>query len=243
MLKFFSEVVSLPRVPASIPVYKTLHEDAQHVQRHLVLTTFRQDEVGVLLGRLNEKVVHRLDASAVLVDDALRAPPALANVALQAPDEALVRRRVYEDAQREAFAQGRLVEDEHTLDDHHGRRVQLYRVRRAVVLREVVDGLLNALAAQKPVDLLDKQVGVEGARLVVVGALPRLEGEVTQRVVVGVLGQGDDALRPGCSRDRRAHRRFARARAARESDDERFARHYVGVAGSSAANPASRASR
>ena len=60
-----------------------------HIERDVVASAV-EDEVGKGLRRLDVEVVHRLDGGEVLVDDALEAAAALADVARDAAQDAFV---------------------------------------------------------------------------------------------------------------------------------------------------------
>src|SRR5690554_2907991 len=90
-----------------------VHVAGEHLERHAVAAALRQDQVGVLLGGLHVEVVHGLDRAAVLRDHALGRAAALVDVALEPPDEALVRRGVNEHLQVHAAPQLRGVEHQY----------------------------------------------------------------------------------------------------------------------------------
>lgn len=57
-----------------------VHTLDQHLQRDLVFSTLRNDDICASLARLHELFVHRLHGREILADDALKRPSPLLNI-------------------------------------------------------------------------------------------------------------------------------------------------------------------
>src|SRR5690554_4082227 len=174
----------------------------------------------MLLGGFHVEVVHGLDGAAVLRDHALGGAAALVDVALQAPDEALVRRGVHEHLEVHAPPQLRGVEYQDALHYQYRGRLGEHGVVGPVVQREVVDGAVHGPTAPQVVHVLHQELRVEGAGLVVVGPLALLERQAALRAVVSVLRQEQGVGGAGRLDHRPCHRGLAGTGAARQTDDQ-----------------------
>jgi hypothetical protein len=62
-----------------------------HIQGYFIVTTFRDDHIGVAFARLDKLQVHRADGAKVLLYHGFGGSSALCDVASQTPDESNIR--------------------------------------------------------------------------------------------------------------------------------------------------------
>ena len=131
------------------------------VQRHLVLATLRDNEVGPALGGFDELLVHRPNGPEVLIDDGPESPSAALDIADEPTDESNIRRRVHEKLDIDSFAKLPVVEDEYPLDDDDLLRLDMLRIGLSGVRREVVHWNIDRLALTQLVEVTNEQLGLE----------------------------------------------------------------------------------
>jgi len=97
----------------------TLDELAQKVNGDLVAAALRHDQVREALGRFDEFPVHGLEDPGVALHDCLCRPATFDDIALDDPDETLVRICIHEDLQVHHVAQASVDERHDTLNDDY----------------------------------------------------------------------------------------------------------------------------
>ena len=147
-------------------VQQSLDPCSHHVQRGGVEAAFRDDDVGVALGRFDEFQVHRPHGELVLLDHRFGRPTALGDIRCKPADEAHVGVRVHEDLDVEELPQRGVNKDQDALhQDHPARRDGEGPVGPAVG-GEIVDRDFDGSAIAQTEDVLDEQFGLQGIRMV-----------------------------------------------------------------------------
>ncbi len=182
---------------------------------------FGHDEVGVPLGRLDELQVHGAHGGLVLFDDAFDGAAALGDVALQPADEPDVGVRVDVDLHVEDLPELGLGVDEDAVHEDDLARLDAARLGRAAVDLEVVDRRLDDHPLLERLEVAHEKLALERVRMVEVLPVEDVLRQVDEVAVIRVVGEDRDPLRPHARHDRVRDGRLARARSARDADQER----------------------
>lgn len=167
-----------------------------HIERDIIAAAV-EDNVGEGLRRFDVEVVHGLDGGEVLVDDALEASAALADVARDAAQDALVGVGFDVDLDVEEISEACVLENQDALDDDDAARPDGDGLFRARVLREVVGRAGDSPSGAQFLEVMDEEVCVERVRVVVVDGAPLLEREIVVRLVVVVVIDDGDGVTEG----------------------------------------------
>ena len=159
-----------------------------------VIAAVGDDDVGKLLGGLDEFVVHGLEHVAILVDEHLQRMATLGDVALQHTQETLVGPGIDKYLEVHQVAQTLVVEHHDALDDDDLARVDADGLLQTRAGDVRVGGLVDGPPLPQFGDLVGEQRPFEGVGVVEVGALTYLERQVRLVVIVGV--EGNDRHRP-----------------------------------------------
>src|SRR5687768_15844604 len=149
-----------------------------HLDRDLVVPSARDDDVRVPLARLDELQMHRLDGRHVLVENLVEWTSALRYVPANPPDETDVRIGVDEHFDVAEVADTLIGEEQDPVDDDDVYWLNRRRLGAPRVRHEVVDRLVNRLAAGQPPELRDEELPIEGIWVVPVHAPPVVRRQV-----------------------------------------------------------------
>ena len=138
--------------------------------------------------------MHRLDGRGVLRDDRLHRPPALADVAQDAPRQTDVGIRIDIDLDVHQVAQLLVLEDQDAVHDDHLRRFYQHGLGHAVVLDERIDRMLDRHVLLERLDVIDHHLRVERLRVVVVELRALLVGQFRVGLVVVVVTDRRDVI-------------------------------------------------
>jgi uncharacterized protein len=186
------------------------------IERDLVVSAFRNNQISDSFGGLDELEVHRPNRPVVLIPNRFEGAAPLLDVATNPPKNADVGVGIDEQLHVEEIAQRLLDEDEDALDDDDRCRLHFAGFFGTAVVFEIVDGDGDGLAGPQRYEVLDEQRRLERCRMVEVdagsfGFRKRREVAVVRIVLDnrdGLLGEAcrnfprDGGLsRPGPARD------------------------------------------
>jgi hypothetical protein len=197
------------------------HPGHNHVQGSGIVTTFRNDNVGVALGWLDEFQVHRADSMQILFDHGIGRSPAFVDVPLQAADESEVGIRIHEDLDVEHFPERRFGEDQDALHKNDIAWLDSERLGGAAVCGEIIDWHFDGPSVAKSGDVPDQEICFEGVGMIKVELIALRRWEPAQILVIGIVLEKCDAVCPDTLQDGLGDSGFPRTRATRDANDER----------------------
>src|SRR5450830_1135842 len=157
-------------------------------------TPFGNDEVRISLGRLHKLEMHRPDDVHVLRNDGFDRTAPLARVPQEAADKPDVSVRVDVELDVQQVAQRRVLQHQDTLEDDDGLRFDVVGPRLAIIASIAVNGHVDRFAAYQTLKMVDEQVVVIGAGVIIVDAALLLDGHTVEVPVVRILLEKDDRL-------------------------------------------------
>jgi len=166
---------------------------AHDVDGVFVGAALRDNEIGVALCRFDEFQMHRFQDIKIAVHDHLGCAPALSHIAGDDADETLVGICVNEYLQIHQVTQFLAAEGHDALNDNHVARLDMYRFGHTVALEITICGLLYGVAHSQLVNLLDKQLPVEGVGVVEIDFPALFHWDAVIAVVIGVLRDNSHA--------------------------------------------------
>ena len=191
---------------------------------HLVLAAFRHDQVGVALRGLHELEVHGPHRVEVLAAHRLEGAPAVADVALQAAEDAHVGVGVDEELDVHHPTERVFGQDQDALEEQHRSRGEGIGQHLARVGGVVVDEMGDRTAGLQVTEILHEERGVESVGVVVVDGGPGGGIEGGAVLVVRVLGDEQAALGAEARQELPGEAGLARACAPRHPDEDRHER-------------------
>ena len=116
------------------------------VYRPLVVSALRNDDVGILLCRLNKLLMHRLQDCFISLQNHLYGSATLNNVALNNAYQAVVGIGIDKDFQVHQVAHLLVVQSKDSLDDDNFFWLNVYRFRQTVAFDVRIGRLFNRLS-------------------------------------------------------------------------------------------------
>jgi len=193
-----------------------------HLDGDRVVPAARNYHVGVTLARLYELKMHRLDGGQVLLDDFVERPPTNVGVALDPANEPDVRIRIDEHLDVAKIPHAVVDEQQDSVDDDDVGRLHSRWLRTTEMRHEVILRFVDRLTLAERLEMGAKQVVVERVGVVPIELPALVQGEGSEILVVRVHVDERDRRRREMIRDIPGHGRFSRARAAGDSDNQRF---------------------
>lgn len=197
-----------------------LNKLGHHIDGSIVVSALRNDNIGVALTGLDKLLVHGLEHLVVAVDNRLYGAATLYDIAFDYADEALVAIGIYKHLQVHLLAQFFVLQGHNALDDDDLVRLDVYGLLLAAAGQVTVDRLLHRLAGLELGDVLCEQLPIKGIGVVKVDVLTLLCRHVTAVLVVRVLRNNHYFILWHTLNEFSDHRCFARAGAARNSDNK-----------------------
>lgn len=152
----------------------------------LVVASPGDDEIGILLRRFDELVVHRLEHLFVALQHLVNGSSTLHDIAADISDKTDVGISLYEDFQVHHIAQLLMVQRHDTLEDDDGFGFHMNSLRKAVGDDIRILGLLDSLSVLKHPDMLCQQLPVESIRVVEIDSFALLISHACRIVVIRV---------------------------------------------------------
>ena len=120
-----------------------LNFDNDHIDRDLVLSAARNDDIGPALAWFDELEVHRLHSRNVLMDDRVDQPASFDNISPQTTNEALVRVSVDVDFRINEIAQFLFHINENPFEEDDLLRLDVSQFLLPRVSREIINGSID----------------------------------------------------------------------------------------------------
>ncbi len=159
-----------------------------------VFATARDDDIGVLFGRFDKLQEHRAHGLLVLRHHRIHRAAALVDVALHAAHQADIQWRVDKDREVHFLAQADIRQQQDPFQNNDFFRFQVDSFFLARVFGVAVQRQLDRLTGLQHLQMLEQQVVIHGARVVVVGFDPFFHGQVSLVFIVTVFWNNADVL-------------------------------------------------
>ena len=137
----------------------------KHIHSHRVEAALGDDDIGILLRRLDKLLVHGLHRSGILLDDRLHGAPALADVTQDASCKAQVGIGIYKDLDIHQITKLLVLENQDAINDDDARGLDYYRIVRTVMLDERIYRVFDRHIALQCANMLHKHIGVKSRRV------------------------------------------------------------------------------
>src|SRR5215831_3650362 len=173
------------------------------------MTTFRNDDVGETLRRLDELHMHGPHRGDVLVDYRIKRASALGNVPAQTANETQIVGRVDEDLYVHLLEQAGLRKDQNAFDDYDRLRLDAGRGGQPRVRFEIIDWQFDRLPGIQLLQMIDQQFVVDRVRVIEVRRVTIVERHVFQITIVKILLDEDDFIRAHRFQNAIRYRRLA----------------------------------
>ena len=164
----------------------------QDVDGHLVVSTFRHDEVGISLAGFDELLVHGLQHACVAFHDGFGGSSAFHHVALDDTDESFVGGGIDKDFQIHHVAQLLVAKGEDAFDDDDVARLDVDGFRQARAGQVRVGGLFDAFALAQHSHVFGQKAPLESVGMVEIDVLSFFYRHVATVFVIRILWQQDN---------------------------------------------------
>src|SRR5437870_6542457 len=159
------------------------------------MTTLGDDDVGKALRWLDELHVHRPHRRYVLLDHRVERAATLGYVAAESTNKANVIGSIDEDFDVHLFKQTRLSKNQNTFDNDNRFRRDWRGVGQARVRAKIVDGKLDRLACVQLLQMIDKELVINGIRMIEVCRVAIIQRHVLQIAIIKILLNEYDFVR------------------------------------------------
>ena len=158
------------------------------------MPTLQHHDVRVLPGGFHILLVHGLDRGEVLGHHRLKGPAPLLHIPESAAEDADVGIGLHEDLDVEHIPQSGVLENQNALHDDDLVGIHRHCLVSAVVVHIGVHRALDGAACLQLFQMLDEQIRVEGAGVIVVYLGPFLIGLALLALIVAVVADDGDAV-------------------------------------------------
>ena len=195
---------------------------AQNIDAALVLASPGNNQVGELLGGLDELLMHGFHIILIMIEHHINRAPTLHDIATDVTNQTNIAVGIDENLQVHHVAQLLIMQRHDAFEDNHGLGFYMNCLRQTVGEYIRIGGLLDGLAIFQLLDLLRQQFPVEGIRMVEVNGLALFISQCRRIVVIRI--QRNDGSTMGRQRlgNTFDDGGLARTRTACNTDDDHF---------------------